>query len=319
MLFGLFITYSMREVEKRINKKVDKAVMFFSSANVTDLKCILDFGVSDHLVSYFYLRKREKEFLDLFQQIKSMGGLFMTDSGGFSFIMGKVTTEHYTEEFWLPYLEKYVQWLYDHKGLIFSAANLDLDNFVGREVVDRWNQKYFEPLEKDMNIVYLAHRDRTNTYYDPTGIKRVRELCERYHYVGVNDAMKKNATKIYQIAEKNKTLIHGFAWTAFKILRSFPVFSYDSSSYLSGVRYGTSYLWDGANIRIVEKSQKYRRKAKKFFVEDNGLNYESLMRDERFSVNKFNALAFLGIRNKLLKIANIKLWNKPVMYYEKGR
>ena len=73
------------------------------------------------------------------------------------------TPEAATEEYWLQYLESYVQWLWDHKDYVFVAANLDIDTIVGREVVDKWNEKYFKPLEEVMNIVYVAHKDKEYT------------------------------------------------------------------------------------------------------------------------------------------------------------
>ena len=133
-----------------------KATLFFSASSVGDYTTLRDFGIKDTLVSYFYLRKSLKFYPPQLEKQHKEGGIFMTDSGAFSFMGKKVEHKMTTEEYWLPYLEEYVAWLHENKKFIFVAANLDLDMIVGREVVDRWNEKYFKPLEKDINVVYVC-------------------------------------------------------------------------------------------------------------------------------------------------------------------
>jgi len=178
-------------------------------------------------VSYFYIKKGPAYYDDLLPILQKEGGLFMTDSGGFSFMGSEITDEMTKESYWISYLEEYVEWLKKHSKYIFVAANLDLDKVVGRDVVRKWNKKYFEPLEKEMNIVYVAHEDEEMG--DPHGIQHFTEYCARYKYVGINQSQKKFAHRFYTIARLYGCRVHGFAWTELSICKRYPFFSSDSS------------------------------------------------------------------------------------------
>lgn len=296
------------------NKWKDKAVMFFSSSSVSDCKQLMGVDIWEILVSYFYIKKSKPFYDDMLKEVKAHGGLFMTDSGAFSF-MGQVKGyEAYDEEYWIPYLEEYVKWLYDHKDYIFVAANLDLDLIVGRDVVDKWNVKYFEPLQKYIDIVYVAHGDD----FDVKAIRQFEEYCTKYNYVGVNQGLKKNAHLYYQIARKYNVRVHGFAWTELPLLKRYPFFSVDSTSWLSGIRYGSTYDYDGKNFKTYDSKKKYLRKAKKIKYLANEIEYDGILEEERIAINDMNLLAWTeGFRKEFLKIANYRLANRPVAYYER--
>ena len=294
--------------------------MFFSASSMGDTKQLYDFGIREILVSYHYISKSFKFYQEFLPKLKKDGGLFMTDSGGFSFIASidlEATPEANTEEYWLPYLERYVQWLYDNKDYIYVAANLDLDAIVGREVVDKWNEKYFKPLEKYMNITYVAHRDINKEYNDFNGMKRLRQYCKLYEYVGVSQEYKDYNTTVNSIVRMYKRRVHGFAWTSIPMLKSCPMFSVDSTTWLGGVRYGTSYNDDGKNFRVNDHKKKYIRKADKILCQRNGINHANLLAEKRKEINQYNLLGWLGARREYLRAANIKLQNKTVNFYSK--
>lgn len=214
--------------------KKNKGLMFFSSSSVKDTKLLHAFGIKEILVSYHYISKSFDFYSEFLPKLHADKGLFMTDSGGFSFIAqlinkGELTDETREEKYWLPYLHSYVDWLTENAEYIFVAANLDLDAIVGREVVDKWNEKYFKPLEKLMNIVYVAHRDINREYNDYDGLNRLSEYCKKYPYVGVSQEYKNYASQVCLIARNNKSVIHGFAWTSIPMLQQNPLFSVDSS------------------------------------------------------------------------------------------
>lgn len=202
------------------------------------------------------------------------------------------------------------------KKFIFVAANLDLDMIVGREVVDRWNEKYFKPLEKDINVVYVVHQDAQG---DKTGLLRLKEYCQQHNYVGCNQTMKDNAAEIYRITNAYGTKVHGFAWTEMNLLQRFPFFSVDSVTWLGGTRFGTTYNYDGKNFSTIDYKHKYRRKANRIKYEDAGLSMEDIRGEKRIPINNMNLLGWLGFRREFLKIAHCKLKNKPVLYYDKTR
>lgn len=247
------------------------------------------------------------------------GGIFMMDSGAFSF-MGKYIEDDpecakfRTEEFWLPYLKEYLAWIEENKQYLFSIVNLDLELIIGEEIVDKWNKEYFEPLEKEgMQVIYVAHRtDKRSTY------ERLEQYCKEHEYVGVNQGEKHQAARIYQLIKKYKRRVHGFAWTQLDLLKRFPFFSADSVTWLGGVRFGTTYDYDGHNFTTIDYKHKYRRKANRLKYERVGVNYSKVTKtEERLDINRMNLLGWMGFRKEYLKMANLKLWNKNVSEYER--
>lgn len=298
------------------DKRTNKGLLFFSASSSGDTKQLLDFGIREILVSYFYIRKSLSYYDDeALPLLKKDGGVFMTDSGAFSFMAAGETEAMLKEEYWIPYLEEYVEWLKKHKDLIYCAANLDLDKVVGREVVAKWNKKYFEPLEKEgIDIVYVAHEDED--LRDPYGIEHFKGYCKKYKYVGINQSQKKHASRFYQIAKEHNVRVHGFAWTELRIVKVYPFASLDSTTWLGGVRYGATYLDDGKNFQALDMEKKYRRKASRIKYEKRGVIFDNVTkREKRIDINKMNLIGWLGFRREYLKMANLKLHTKTVNNY----
>ena len=295
-------------------------MLYFSASSTGDFQQLYDFGIREILVSYFYIQKNLSYYDKMLPLLKKDGGIFMTDSGAFSF-MGKFPEgsdeyeEAQHEEFWIPYLESYTKWIREHKEYIFSVANLDLDTIVGKRIVDKWNKKYFEPLEKEgIQVVYVAHESDEQ----PSIVGRLREYCQRYEYVGVNQAHKDKAAQIYQLIKMYHRRIHGFAWTELGLIKHYPFFSVDSVTWLGGVRFGTTYDYDGKNFRTLDYKHKYLRKAHRLKYEKGGVDFEQVTKtEERKNINKMNLLGWLGFRKEYLKAANLKLHNKVVATYIK--
>lgn len=225
-------------IDKRFvySRKKSKAIPYFSASSVGDTKTLYEFGIKEILVSYFYIRKALKFYEEWLPKFKAEGGIFMTDSGAFSFMGSAYTDEMETPEFWDDYRKEYIDWCVAHKDCIFSMVNLDLDKIVGHDPVYEWNRKYFEPLEKmGIQVIYVSHE--VEGIGDDDGTKAFTYYCKRYRYVGVNQVLKKYAQKFYNISNHYKCRVHGFAWTDLKILKRYPFFSVDSS-----VGYN-SYVW----------------------------------------------------------------------------
>lgn len=294
--------------------------MYFSASSTGDFQQLYDFGIREMLVSFFYIKKNPSYYDKMLPLLKKEGGIFMTDSGAFSFMAKfREDSPEYKdsvhEKFWIPYLEEYVAWIRAHKGYIFSAANLDLDTIVGRDVVDKWNKEYFEPLEREgIQIVYVAHWDED---IDKTGLRRLEEYLQKYRYVGINQNHKQWASRIYQLVKKYRRRIHGFAWTEFDLLKHYPFFSVDSVTWLGGVRFGTTYNYDGKNFSTIDYKHKYRRKANRLKYESRGIDYEGIKSEKRVPINQMNLIGWLGFRKEYLRMANLKLHTRVVGDYER--
>lgn len=286
----------------------DKGVMFFSASSVDDLQTLLSFGIKEVLVSYFYIRKSPDRFKSLIEKCLSDGGLFMTDSGAFSFNSSKKPLSSFTESFWISYLKEYTEFIKENSNKIFCAANLDIESIVGTAKVDEWNEEYFKPLEEKTQIVYVAHRDD----YDYSGLKRFKKYCSEHTYVGVSFQAKERFRTYYSISQLYGTKIHGFGWTSIPMLKQCPFFSVDSTTWLGGARYGTTYKYDGKNFTTIDYKKKWRRKAMLPVVNKYKINKVDLIEDERYAVHTMNLAGWLGARKEFIKSANFKLRNKAV-------
>lgn len=296
---------------KKTTDSSDKGVMFFSASSVDDLQTLVNFGIREVLVSYFYIRKAPKKFEELINKCVADGGLFMTDSGAFSFNSSKKPLTDFPMSFWIDYLEEYTEFIRSHSDKIFVAANLDIESIVGTSQVDKWNEEYFKPLEEHTQIVYVAHRDN----HDYSGLRRFHRYCSEHKYVGVSFQAKERFRTYYSIAQATGTRIHGFGWTSIPMLKQCPFFSVDSTTWMGGVRYGETYKDDGKNFSAIDGKKKWRRKALGSVIKRFNIDKDALAKEERYAVHTMNLAGWLGARREFVRSANSKLRNKPVKVY----
>lgn len=307
----------MRKETFTYDKDRNKAVMFFTVNSIKDVRCLLEFGIREFLASYEYIKGRESFYEDLLLRLRDDNGLFMIDSGAFSFMGRTITEEMCTEEFWLPHVEKYVEYLDEHIANIFTAVNMDLDKIVGKDIVRKWNEKYFEPLEKKgLTVCYVSHESKE----DPYGLRHFEEYCKKYRYVGVNQRQKGHAAKFFHLADRYRVRTHGFAWTQFDLCKQYPFFSVDSVTYQTGALYGNTFVYDGKNFKKHLSGKKYYRKVRRRENEKYAdIAFEDIYGEEedRNAVTKMNLIAWMGFRSEYLKAANLKLKTKYVGEYTK--
>lgn len=310
-----------------VTKLTDKFLGFCAvTPNRKFMKLFERADVKNVLISYHYIRKDLGFTDEILHMVQERGGLFMTDSGTFSFVNDKsFDADRFN---WMNYLEEYVSWIDSRKRLIFSACNLDVDNFVGHNKVVNWNAKYFEPLEKDLNIIYVAQANATGR----GELDVLKEYCNKYDYVAVNESMIRQVSAVYQMAKLTKTAIHGLAWTKPTILTDFPFFSVDSSSWVNYQKYGATPVWDGRNFSQHDKDSKdirrtlrkqcinYGIKEYEFINEKNQADGthnddEGLTYSLRTWIDVFENLK-RSARTKLTIDLNKKLQGKQVVFME---
>jgi hypothetical protein len=81
------------------DKAKDKGVLFFSASSYKDATTLTDNGIYEVLTSYHYIKKRYKGFTQEFlPMLQENDGLFMTDSGAFSFFNQAGNDSFYDEK-----------------------------------------------------------------------------------------------------------------------------------------------------------------------------------------------------------------------------
>ncbi|NLR94915.1 hypothetical protein [Flammeovirga agarivorans] len=296
---------------------VEHRVTFFVSTNIQRIHQLWSCGIHEVLVSYHYIKKNLEGFTEIlfsdFKKDETKKNLFMTDSGAFSFFnQDEAKEEWYDPNFWIGYIEEYVQWCYDHAECLYVVANMDLDGYVGREVVDEWNEKYFRPLSKVVNVCFIAHADTLGIHGDRYGLKRLEEYARSFDYVGVASGMSitKLLPQIHQIQKIYNVPIHLFGYT--ETLPSFdlPTFAADSSSWLMADQMGVSFHADGTNFIRLDPDMKHYRKREKHKLKNWGngtMDLKTLVKGRNaYHNNIYGAQSWLTFREQVTKRARIK-------------
>ena len=270
-------------------------------------------NVQNILISYHYIRKNKAYTKEILEMIRDRGGLFMTDSGAFSFLNDKSFNPKTFA--WEDYLDEYTEWLGEHSEFIFSACNLDVDSYVHHADILNWNEQSFKPLEEKMNIIYVAHPFIQNL----GELGMVQQYSKMYKYIGVSEELKNQVAPIFQLAKMNKCSIHGLAWTKPTLLRDFPFFSVDSTSWVGYQKFGSTPVWDGRNFSQYDNGQKSIRTTLKKQAAKYGVKMYEFIHEVDEGTAKhnddegltFSIRTWLDVFADLRKIANKRL-NKTV-------
>lgn len=187
------------------------------------------------LLSYFYFKNID---IAAFLQSLSPHRLdVIADSGAFS---------AYTQNQVID-VAQYADWLHRWKPLFTTYSNLD--------VKGNWrnglrNQSYLESRGLSPFPVFHAAHDES---WD-----LLRDFVSAYDYIGLGgmagsmnrgSSLIRWAAKCFEVAG-GKSVFHGFGMTTAEMLIGLPWHSVDSSSWTSGVRYGTVRLFDKSSVKM---------------------------------------------------------------------
>ena len=145
-------------------------------------------------------------------------------------------------------IESYAEWLERYQDLFTVYANLDVKGDVEAGLK---NQTYLEG--RGLHPLPVFHAGEPWEVLD--------EMVERYSYVaigGIAGSFQSSSPvsyrfliKCFRIAE-GRAALHGFGITSWAVLKDFPWYSVDSSSWGSGFRYGNVGMFDERRGRFVQ-------------------------------------------------------------------
>jgi hypothetical protein len=194
------------------------------------------------LDSYIYMKNRPYK-INNFKD-------FILDSGIFTYLNGK-TTKNID---WEKYVFEYSNFIIKHK--IKNYIEVDIDKIVGLKEVENLRYK----LEKKVGYKCMPvwHLNR--------GYDKWLEICNDYDYIcfgafitdGLSSKKYIGIKRFLTDAKKNNCKVHGLGFTNFKYLKHLKFYSVDSTSWVSGNRYGHICNFDGNKI-INTKRKKGQR------------------------------------------------------------
>lgn len=196
--------------------------------------------------------------------IVRQAGRFLLDSGAFTFM----TSAKGQDVNWNEYIEKYIDFI--RRNNVQHYFELDIDSVVGYERVKQIRHM----LEKGTGrpCIPVWHKSR--------GYNEFLKMCDEYNYVSIGGIVSGEIkpsqysvfTKLIAEAHKRGAKVHGLGFTNLKGLEKYHFDSVDSTSWVSGNRFGHMYLFDGKTMQKYDKPSgmrmtEYRKAATHNFLE----------------------------------------------------
>ena len=202
------------------------------------------------LESYHYIIKQEWMF-PLLKKFKC----FLLDSGAFTFmtsLKGKSID-------WNAYVINYGNFIKLHDIKYFFE--LDIDPIVGLKEVERLRHLLEKTSER--KCIPVWHKSR--------GLEYWKQMCKDYDYVAiggiVTQEIKRSEYDVFypllKIAKENNCKVHGLGFTNLKGMVKYKFYSVDSTSWLSGNKFGAVYFFDGETMQKQNKQIGQRVKTNK--------------------------------------------------------
>lgn len=175
--------------------------------------------------------------------------LFLLDSGAFTFMSNSKKQVD-----WDKYVENYANFI--NKNNVKHFFELDIDVIVGIKEVERLRNK----LEK------LTNKKCIPVWHKSRGLDYWKKMVKDYDYVAIGGIVTKEIKPqeykyfipMLKIAKKNNCKVHGLGFTNLKSLPKYPFYSVDSTSWKSGNRFGTLYLFKENKLNQIKKPKNKR-------------------------------------------------------------
>lgn len=281
-------------------------MMFSGVEDDNNFQILYDIGIRNFLISFHYVQKKHLNV----QRYEELGVKFFVDSGAYTFINSLEYQDYETEQ-WEKYIQQYLRWIEKHRTIIFAFASLDIENLVGGEQVQQWNEKYFEPfmLRTGIPVCFVYHDNSTKLTWE--------QYCQRYPYVGVSwgevDTQTNDlnyGTAKLRVAEKYGAVCHGMAMTHTSLLTKLPFYTVDSTTWLVGLQYGEINFWTGQKMSRLKK-EKWKGTMLSQIVA-KGFDEQKLLEEDKEELVKVNVHAFIEAEKFVQdRLKSRMYWLKP--------
>lgn len=211
-----------------VKQKGLKMNLYFAGAEA--FKAVLEeMKTTKELFSYYHIPKSRAK--DLFERPRKI----FLDSGGFSAFTQGANID----------IDEYCDFILKYKKQITYYAQLDV---IGDEKGTEKNQRYME--SRGLNPLPVFHFKGD--------FKRLEALVEEYDYICLGGLVPLAKNKPLLMAHldkcfsiiKNKCKVHGFGMTGMDILKRYPWYSVDSTSWIEASRRATYYEFENGLMKM---------------------------------------------------------------------
>ena len=271
-----------------------------------EIKGLIDYA----FYSYYYMRNSKTK---LIKGAKSLHKLVFVDSGAHSFfsedetlanagVHSKKTKTKGTPE---DYFKKYVVWLKENYQHYDYFAELDIGEIVGQKRVREWR----EILKK--NGLY----SKCVSVYHPSVMSiddyknMLKDSESKYVALEGDRSNRKRLpyNKLIKIAYDQGIKVHGFAMTKREVMKKYPFYSVDSTTWKVGVQYGTIPYFYKTQVEKIDYGKNIKKEKLLKIIKD--IDLDKLYCKDKKTARQY--LLQLGI--KAYKLANkyyTKLWEQ---------
>jgi hypothetical protein len=205
----------------------------------------------NRLESFVYLSEFEKGILSNYNN-------FLLDSGAFTYL----NKNKNKKVDWENYVKTYGEFVRTKK--IKTFFELDIDPIVGLKEVERLRDVLENTAGK--KCIPVWHKSRGFDYW--------KKMVKEYNYVAiggiVTQEIKRTQYDIFlpllKIAKENNCKVHGLGFTNLKGMEKYKFYSVDSTSWLSGNKFGSVYLFNGKTMQKQNKVIGQRVKTKEVAI-----------------------------------------------------
>lgn len=287
-----------------VDHEQDFHMLYSGVEDERNFDILYDMGIRNFLVSYQYVQNKHMNV----DKFSGLGIKFFVDSGAYTY-RNDLKYAEFTIEDWEKQIDRYLKWAKKHKDIIFAIANLDIEGHVEPEVVQQWNEKYFEPfmLETGIPVCFIYHEGETARTWE--------QYAQRYPYIGMpwefdsGDGEKICRDRL-RIAEKYNTVVHGMAMTKTSLLTSLPFYTVDSTTWLVGLQYGEVNYWTGKKMTRLKKDKWKGNMLPKLV--SLGFDEEKLLEEDNTEMIKVNVHAFIEAEEYIQKQCKARMyWLRP--------
>jgi len=214
---------------------------------------VAEYKVPYLLASFLYLRNNP----ELLQRVAPFKRFLMLDSGAHTYQKPSKETD------WDRYVWEYAKFVSMYSNLIDEYVELDIENKVGLEQVEKWREFLVRKTGRVPVVVW--HKERGKEYW--------LYMVRKYPYVGFSgyvsltekpEIPEKNFAWFITRAHEHGAKVHGFGLSRLPILLKYPFDSVDSTSWKQMAVNGTRiYFRNGKIIRVRENArtrERYRKR-----------------------------------------------------------
>lgn len=204
-------------------------IYYAGTENKSKIRLLQEYGINDFLVSYYHVRKNKD--LSLYAPMHSF-----LDSGGFTARKSGVDIDIY----------QYGQFI-KANPFFKNYANLDVSNIE----TTLKNQAILEGM--GLNPIPVFHMDE----WQKKRWEILDEYIKKHDYIAIGGVAEGKFTRelLYSFLDfvfyrtRDKIRVHGFGMTAIDLLKRYPFYSVDSTSWLAGGRYNFVMTLKGTDLK----------------------------------------------------------------------